>query len=134
VDFRVDVGTFDITASVGLQSAEPFLREILAILADLKVNGPTPSEMERVTSRTLVDVELLPSAPASIAFDLAWAALNHQKSSLKTRHQTAAKLSVDTLRKCAQETFLPGKASLVLLGPEDDALRARLLNAMIHGF
>lgn len=121
-----DNGTLDITASVGGQELETFLKELLSILRKLATKGPTQQEVKLTKTRTLMDLELIPSDPEVLGFRWSWSILCGRQPSLAAMALETGKLNQKSVAKAARQIFQRKNASLVILGPLDQNLQKRI--------
>lgn len=129
-----DVGTLDITASVGSEQLIEFFQRLFQLLGQLRDKGPTLSEVTRAKRRSLMDMELLPSDPETLGFRWSWFLLNGKKPELvKSAHKLMG-VERDDIGKFCAKVFRPAKMSLSILGPQQVTLQKQLGQLIKKGF
>ncbi len=128
-----EMGTLEISASCATDQLEHFLKELFAALRRLADEGPTTGEMERISTRALVDLELFASHPDGIVQKLSWAAVSGKTVRLADDRAHILAATPDSLKALARATFRKDKAALAVLGPKSANIEARLEKALASG-
>lgn len=115
-----DFGTIDVSASCAQDELDHFVRELLLLLKTFAAEGPREDELQRITTRALVDLELAIGQPDALAARLSWSAITgHDASFAKDRERIVATTARD-IRTLCQQIFRAERAALAVLGPADD--------------
>jgi predicted Zn-dependent peptidase len=125
-----DVGVMDVASSVAHGSIVQLIREVLAIVADLALAGPTPAEVEKAQRRCVFDLAALDDDPHALADHYGAATLGNRRADIEARKRDVLALSADDLRRAARVVFSPPRLNLTTLGPADPEVRAALSDAL----
>ncbi len=126
----IDAGTLDISASCAQNQLDEFLAELITLLKEFAISGPTTSELQRALVRAVVDMELAPTVPESIGTRLAWAILMDKNYRLVDERERIKSITVQSLAKLAKDLFRPECAALAILGPGGKDIEKRLTKAL----
>ncbi len=128
-----DFGTIDVSASCAQDELDHFLRELLALLKKFAAEGPGEEELHRIATRSLVDLELSPSHPETIATRLSWAAICGQAQSFAEDRERITSAGIRDVRGLSQQIFRQSRAALAVLGPAGDDIDARINKVLREG-
>jgi predicted Zn-dependent peptidase len=123
VELFEEVGIFDVNASVAHGSVGPLLREVLAILADLALVGPTAEEVARAQRRFAFDLDGLEDDVHGLCDFYGTAELMGMRQSPAKRRRETLALTPADLRRAARRALVPAHVNVTLVG--DDPTRAR---------
>lgn len=126
VELFEDVGVLDVSASVAHGSMVELVREVLSILGDLAIEGPTRAEVEKAHRRYAFDLDALEDdAHALCDFYGSAELLGLRESPAARRHEMLA-LTASDLRRAARQVLAPSRVNLTLVGTVDKRARAGL--------
>ncbi|MEZ4390158.1 MAG: pitrilysin family protein [Polyangiales bacterium] len=125
-----DVGVFDVAASVAHGSAVELVDEVLTILADLAVQGPTASELEKAQRRYAFDLDALEDDALSLCDFYGSEALMGSRATPAARRREALALTPAELRRAARLCFAPERLNLALVGTVSVATRRGVRGAV----
>jgi len=111
-----DDGVFDVAAEVQHERVVDVAREILSVIRDLSVEGPTAIELERAKARLRWQTQaMLDDADALGAF-YALAALSNLAATPGERHAELSAVTPRHVREVADAVFRPERLSIVTVG------------------
>lgn len=126
VELFEDVGLLDVSASVAHGSMVELVREVLSILGDLAIDGPTREEVEKAHRRYAFDLDALEDdAHALCDFYGSAELLGLRESPAARRHEMLA-LTASDLRRAARQALTPSRLNVALVGSADEAARLGL--------
>ena len=129
----LDNGTLDISASCAQDQLDEFLRELFALLQQLRTEGPTASELQRAIVRTVVDMELAPASSELMGTRLPWAQLADRQLSLAAERDSVKAVSVASVASLCRRLMRPETTALVVMGPSGRDIEKRMKKAIIQG-
>jgi len=112
-----DSGTLNIATAVSEADVDALGHELFNALGELAANGPGDQELARCRERSLVDLELIPSEPASAAFRTAWHLLHGKSFSLTASRERVLALTRADVREQCGKLFRRDNLAVVALGP-----------------
>jgi predicted Zn-dependent peptidase len=128
-----DVGTVDVRATVRLDQFDTFFRELFDALRSLADEGPDDEETARAVLRAVVDLDRTPEDPESAASRVAWDGLRGRPTSWRADRARLEAVTPGDVRRVAGSLFRSDRAALVVLGPGESGLVARLRDALADG-
>lgn len=129
VELFRDVGVMDIAASVAHESVPRLVSEVLEMLGDLALEGPSRAELEKVQHRYAFDLAALDDDPHGLADYYGTAALWDRRIDVQSRQREVLALTTDQLRRVARVVFSPMRLNLTTVGTVDAATRKALSDA-----
>jgi predicted Zn-dependent peptidase len=118
-----DVGVFDVGACVAHESVPRLAREVLTMLGDLALEGPTAAEVEKAVRRYSFELDALADDPHALAREYGASALWGRPLDLDATRRSLANVTVESVRRAARVVFTPMRLNLTLVG---DLSRDRL--------
>ena len=126
VELFEDVGVLDVSASVAHGSLGELLREVLSILGDLAIEGPTRAEVEKAHRRYAFDLDALEDDAHALCDFYGSAELVGMRESPAARRREMLALTASDLRRAARTAFAPSRLNLALVGAVDARARAEI--------
>ncbi|MFO0562631.1 MAG: pitrilysin family protein [Polyangiales bacterium] len=111
-----DVGVFDVGASVAHESVPRLVREVLTMLGDLALEGPTEAEVEKAVRRYAFELDALADDPHALAKEYGSSALWGRRLELDHVRESLASINVSAVRRAARVVFTPMRLNLTLVG------------------
>lgn len=111
-----DVGVFDVGASVAHESVPRLVREVLTMLGDLALDGPTDAEVEKAVRRYAFELDALADDPHALAKEYGASALWGRRLDLDAVRASLAALDRNAVRRAARVVFTPMRLNLTLVG------------------
>jgi len=121
-----DAGVMDVASCVAHSSLPSLVGEVLSILADLSVEGPTRAEVEKAHRRYAFDLDVLEDDAHALGDFYGAAELFDLRQTPGERRRQILALTAQDLRRAARLIFNPSRLNLVLVGTLDDAIRAEV--------
>jgi len=126
VEIFEDVGVFDVSASLAHASLPDLVHEVLTILGDLALEGPTRAEVEKAHRRYAFDLDALEDdAQALCDFYGSAELLGVRETPAARRHEMLALTAAD-LRRAARQCFVPSRLNLSLVGAVKPSTRREI--------
>lgn len=132
VELFDDAGIFDVAASVAVTSVPGLVTEVLAILGDLAIDGPTIAEIDRVHLRYAFDLEALEDDVHSLVDFHGAAELFHRRVDPLDRRREVLSVTARDLRVVARRAFDPSHLNVTLVGDVGPSLRTTVSASMRH--
>jgi predicted Zn-dependent peptidase len=126
VELFQDVGIMDVASSVAHGSVPRLITEVLSMLGDLALEGPSRAELEKVQNRYAFDLAALDDDPHGLADYYGAASLWNNRMDIEARRREVLALTTDDLRRAARVVFSPMRLNLTTVGTVDDASRREL--------
>jgi predicted Zn-dependent peptidase len=122
-----DVGVFEVGASVAHESVPRLVREVLSMLSDLALDGPTTAEVEKATRRYAFELDALGDDPHALAREYGASALWGRPLDLDTVRRSLSAVTRESVRRAARVVFTPMRLNLTLVGDlsRDELLATR---------
>lgn len=114
-----DCGLLNVTAAIDAENIKSFVDELGAIIEQVATEVPSELEIERYRRRTIVDLEMAISDPASIAFRIGWDELYGETRLLATYAEAIQAVTPQMVRDVAAEIFQKKNRVAVILGPKE---------------
>jgi predicted Zn-dependent peptidase len=111
-----DVGVFDVGASVAHESVPRLVREVLTMLGDLALDGPTDAEVEKAVHRYAFEIDALADDPHALAREYGSSALWGRRLELDRVRESLDRLDASAIRRAARVVFTPMRLNLTLVG------------------
>ncbi|MEZ4408806.1 MAG: insulinase family protein [Polyangiales bacterium] len=127
VELFDDVGIVDVASSVAAGSVPGLVSEVLSILGDLAVDGPSTAEVERVHRRYAFDLDALEDESHALVDFYGAAELFHRRREPAERRREALSVTARDLRASARQAFDPSRLNVALVGNVDKAMRAAVM-------
>ncbi len=125
------VGLVDLAAEAHEDSALSVLEQLLALLADLRREGPSPDELDKARNRARWFAERSADGPEATAEQAAMGILCGEPICAIERARRYASLATTDLARVARGMFAPGKLCVALVGPVSRSMRAEA-QKLIH--
>jgi predicted Zn-dependent peptidase len=123
-----DVGIFDVASTVAHENVPQLVREVLTILADLALEGPTEAEVEKAVRRYVFELDALDDDPHALAKAYGSSALWGRRLDLDQLRTSLTSIGVSAVRRAARVVFTPIRLNLTLVGDlSHEELRATRL-------
>jgi predicted Zn-dependent peptidase len=116
-----DVGVFEIASSVAHESVPQLVRELLAMLAALAIEGPTEDELAKIRHRYECELDAMDDDPHALARDYGAQALWGNRHSLEAVRREVRSLRCVDLARAARLVFTPMRLNVTLVGDLSDA-------------
>jgi predicted Zn-dependent peptidase len=121
VELFRDVGVFEVGASVAHESVPKLVREVLTMLSDLALEGPTRDEVTKAVHRYAFELDALADDPHALAKEYGASALWGRPLELDAVRKSLYALTPDALRRAARVVFTPMRLNLALVGDPSKA-------------
>lgn len=122
VELFDDVGILDVSSSVAPTSLPSLVGEVLSILGDLAVDGPTRAEVEKAHRRQAFDLDALEDDAQALGNFYGTAQLfDIDRDPARARRDSLSLTALD-LRRAARRAFDPSRLNLSLIGSVDDEI------------
>jgi predicted Zn-dependent peptidase len=133
VEFFEETGIVDVAASVAKSSIGALVGEVLTLLADLAVAGPSPAEVAKAQRRYAFDLDTLEDDPHSLCDFYGIAELFGRRQSPAERRKEMLALDAERLRAAGRRLFDPARLNVTLVGAAD-AATLRTTRAAMQAF
>ncbi len=130
VELFRDVGALEIASNVAHANVPVLIAEVLGVLASLARDGVTASELERIKTRALFDLDAIDDDATALADYYGAAAVTNRSGDLAQRRRRVAGLTRDDLRRAAAAVFTPSRLNLVSLGDASSSTRRGIRQAL----
>ncbi len=111
-----DVGVVEIASSVAHQSVPQLVGEILKMLAELAIEGPTDDEMSKIKLRYKCELDAMDDDPHELAREYGARALWGHRHSVESVRREVTELTRDDLIRAARLVFTPMRLNVTLVG------------------
>ncbi len=128
-----DDGVIDFAAGVQHKRVDRVTREILALMTELAVDGPTEDELAKAKRRHAWDLEAMLDAPDDVGSFLGTGALFDALETPLAREASLAAVSRDDVVRVARTLADPTRLNVVAVGLLD-AREAKRLEETVMGF
>jgi predicted Zn-dependent peptidase len=125
-----DTGIFDVAASVAHASLPDLVGEVLGILADLAVAGPTRAEVEKAHRRYAFELDAMEDDAHALADFYGPPELFSMRQSPAERRREVLGVTAQDVRRAARSILDPSRANIVLVGDADADTRAEMSAAL----
>lgn len=116
VELFEDVGVFEVGATVAHASLPDLVQEVLTILGDLALEGPTGTEMEKARRRYAFDLDALEDDAHALCDFYGSSELMGVREAPEARRREMLALNATALRRAARRCFVPERLNLALVG------------------
>lgn len=123
-----DVGIVDVAASVARGSIASVVEEVLSILGDLAIDGPTRLEVEKAHRRFGFDLDALDDDAHALADFYGAAEIMGQRQDPTARRRAMLALTAQDLRRAARQVFDPSRLNVALVGQDSSGLHDEVMN------
>ncbi|MDP3274227.1 MAG: pitrilysin family protein [Deltaproteobacteria bacterium] len=130
VELFRDVGLFDVGTSVAHDSVPRVMEEVLTMLGDLAIDGPTQAELKKVQHRYAFDLASLGDDPTALAREYGSATLLNLPLDLQALRAQSLALTPALLRAAAARVFSASGLNLTLVGDLDPEQLHSVRNAI----
>ena len=121
-----DCGVVEVAASCVHERAPDLLEELLELLRRLRDDGPTEAELSVARNRHHWQLQQLLDDPAELAGYYGLARLLHLAPTLQARLDEVEQVTLDAVRRAAQQVFTAGGLNVVAVGQQQKRARAQL--------
>jgi predicted Zn-dependent peptidase len=125
-----DDGVIDVAAGVQHKRAALVTREVLAMFAELAVEGPTGEELEKVRRRIAWDTRAMTDSPEEAAAFYAGGALFERFVTPAARVAELVRVAADEVREAARAVAHPDRLDVVAVGLLEDGEDERLTDVV----
>ena len=119
-------GSLDIYSSVTAKDLPKFCQELKVIIEKLVTRGPSLVDLKLAKKRALIDLELSIADPERSYFKYAWSILEGRKPSFSLLAQKISMLTQEDLHKACRKVFQAKNLGVVLMGPKNKSLEAKV--------
>ncbi len=126
-----DAGLFDVAASVARPSLIPLVSEVLTILSDLAVAGPTRSEVEKAHRRYAFDLGAMSDDAQALCDFYGPAELFNLRPAVPELRLDLLGQTATDVRRAARQLVRPSRLNLAIVGADDAATR-REISAVVR--
>jgi hypothetical protein len=116
----------DVASSVAHRSVPRLVGEVLGMLGDLALEGPSRAEVAKVQNRYAFDLSSLDDDPHGLSDFYGAAALWDRRVDVSERRRDVLALTPDDLRRAANVVFTPMRLNLLTVGTTDAFTRRAL--------
>ncbi len=125
-----DAGVFDVAATVAHASLPDLVGEVLAILGDLAIEGPTRAEVEKAHRRYAFDLDAMEDDAHALADYYGPPELFDMRQSPAERRREVMGVTAQDIRRAARAMLDPSRANLVLVGDSDAETRREMASLL----
>lgn len=125
-----DTGIFDVGATVAHASLPDLVGEVLGILADLAIAGPTRAEVEKAHRRYAFELDAMEDDAHALADFYGPPELFDMRQSPAERRLQVLGVTAQDVRRAARSVLDASRANIVLVGESDAEMRAQMSAAL----
>ncbi len=125
-----DAGIFDVAATVAHASLRDLVGEVLGILADLAIAGPTRAEVEKAHRRYAFELAAMEDDAHALADFYGPPELFNMRQSPAERRREVLAVTAQDVRRAARSVLDASRANIVLVGDADAETRAEMRAAL----
>jgi predicted Zn-dependent peptidase len=126
VEAYVDTGVFEIDATVAHKNAPALVREVLAILTDLRDRRVRPDELEKAKNRYRWELEASLDDVHAVAGWFGGAELFYPPDDFETKRAKMEAVTAQDIRRVAQRVIAPRNLNVTAVGMLDGHLEAEV--------